>query len=158
MKRPDSVCKRVALMALTCVLLTTPVSYAAAFQMYPGAKPVTAKAASVDSKAEAAKAKPGAADKAFATSDDFARVAYFYRAIGKEQKMPDGVGDGSARATFTFDSGESVLISHARPSGDPSADQTFIEVHGGDFAKAASEQGEELSAKKGNKTADAKRH
>ena len=46
--------------------------------------------------------------------------------------MADGIGDGTAKATFTFDGGETVLISRDRPSGEPGMDQTFLEVRGGD--------------------------
>ncbi len=106
---------------------------AAPFQLYPKAKTGMKPPQIEGTKGESAKAVKAdtSAVTYYATLDDFARVAYFYRAIGKEQKMADGVGDGSAHATFTFDSGEIVVISHFRPSGDPAADQTFIEVHAG---------------------------
>jgi hypothetical protein len=107
---------------------------AANFKQYPDAKPSARPVAVADpekkdgdKKADKAPVIPNDASF-FATPADFARVAYFFRAIGKEQKMPDGMGDGTARATFTFDSGETVLIMHPRPTGDPIHDQTFIEV------------------------------
>jgi hypothetical protein len=121
---------RLALLTTLTGLLTP----AADFKQYPGAKLAARPAVVADpeKKADKIPAKPAAVSSSdvafFATVDDFARVAYHFRSIGKEQKMPDGAGDGTARATFTFDSGETVLIMHPRPTGDPVHDQTFIEV------------------------------
>lgn len=109
------------------VLASAMAAYGGAFKLYPGAQvstpPVTPTVpANTKTKAEPAKGI------LYSTTADFARVAYFYRAIGSERKMPDGNGDGNARATFTFDTGETVLIRHAPSNGDPELDLTFIEV------------------------------
>jgi len=86
--------------------------YADSFKVYPGAK-LSAKADKTES---------------YSTPDPFAKVAYFYRAIGKEQKMPDGDGKGGATATFTFDSGETIVISHPPTTNNTDLERTSIEV------------------------------
>ena len=122
-----SLSRRTRLALLTA--LSGLLMHAADFKQYPDAKPSARPVAVVDPEKKADKAAVIPNDgNFFATPADFARVAYFFRAFGKEQKMPDGIGDGTARATFTFDSGETVLIMHPRPTGDPIHNQTFIEV------------------------------
>ena len=61
--------------SLVLVALATGIAmFADSFKVYPGAK-LSAK---------------GDKTESYSTLDPFAKVAYFYRAIGKEQKMPDG--------------------------------------------------------------------
>lgn len=91
-------------------LASTAMLFGGAFKLYPDAKLLSKSPAR------------------YSTQADFARVAYFYRAIGAEQKLPPGNGDGSARAEFTFDSGETVVISRGTYTGDAQADTTYIEV------------------------------
>jgi hypothetical protein len=98
---------------LVLVVLTTGIAmFADSFKVYPGAKP----------SGERGKAE------SYSTGDSFAKVAYFYRAIGKEQKMPDGDGKGGAKATFTFDGGETIVISHPPSSNNADLDLTSIDV------------------------------
>jgi hypothetical protein len=99
--------------SLVLVALTTGIAmFADSFKVYPGAKP-SAKRDKTES---------------YSTPDPFAKVAYFYRAIGKEQKMLDGDGKGGAKATFTFDGGETIVISHPPPTNNADLDLTSIDV------------------------------
>src|ERR1700724_2432072 len=99
--------------SLVLVALATGIAmFADSFKVYPGAK-LSAK---------------GDKTESYSTPDPFAKVAYFYRAIGKEQKMPDGDGKGGAKATFTFDSGETILIRHGPTTNDPEVDRTLIDI------------------------------
>jgi hypothetical protein len=82
------------------------------FQVYPGAKIYA-----TDGKT-----------KSYSTPDEFAKVRAFYVVIGKEEKMPEGDGTGWARASFTCDGGERVVLSHPPPTNDPKTDQTFLAV------------------------------
>ena len=98
---------------LTLILLAAvALMYAGSFKVYPGAT-LSAK---------------GDKTESYSTPDPFAKVAYFYRAIGKEQKMPDGDGKGGAKATFTFDSGETIVISHPPTTNNPDLERTSIDV------------------------------
>jgi hypothetical protein len=99
---------------LTMVALATvAVMYADAFKVYPGAE-LSAKRDKTES---------------YSTPDPFSKVAHFYRAIGKEQKMSVGDGKGGAKATFTFDDGVSIVISRPPPINNSEFGPTSIDVH-----------------------------
>jgi hypothetical protein len=105
--------EKVSMKTLMVVALVSGIAvFADSFKVYPGAK-LSAK---------------GDKTELYSTPDPFAKVAYFYRAIGKEQKMPDGEGKGGAKATFTFDGGETIVISHPPPTNNPDSDLTSIDV------------------------------
>ena len=106
--------KRWAALLLLCPLGL----FGAGFKLYPGAVPTPVP----ESKDQSSKA--GAVS--YATADDFAKVANFYRALGTEQAKPEGTGDGTARAIFQFDDGITLMIRRARPMGDPTQSMTFL--------------------------------
>src|SRR5260370_41878841 len=95
---------------LVVVLATSSALYSGQFKIYPGAKVYATEGAT----------------KSYSTPDEFSKVRAFYRVIGKEEKMPDGDGTGWARAIFTCDGGEKVVLSHPPPTNDPKTDQTLF--------------------------------
>ena len=97
---------------LVVVLATSSALYAGPFKIYPGAKVYATEGTT----------------KSYSTPDEFSKVRAFYRTIGKEEKMPDGDGTGWARASFTCDGGEKVVLSHPPTTNDPKTDQTFFAV------------------------------
>jgi hypothetical protein len=97
---------------LAAVLATSSALYSGQFKIYPGAKIYA-----VEGKT-----------KSYSTPDEFAKVRAFYQSIGNEEKMPEGDGTGWARASFTCDGGEKVVLSHPPPTNDPRTEQTFFTV------------------------------
>src|SRR5260370_36106162 len=87
---------------LVVALATSPALYSAPFKIYPGAKDYGTEGTT----------------KSYSTPDEFSKVRAFYRAIGKEEKKPDGVSTGWARTRITCNGWAIVILRHTPPTND----------------------------------------